>query len=408
MLRTSWDHSFRVDLKHASRRASPLSLLSSFCIGSSLLLLSFFVFTMFVLIFVCLISSGMAAVRVHSVCVNGHRRVYLRSLKRYSISKRNLCYYCGQGRARMRAGGRLGGLASTRAGEYGAGVLSHASRDVGYLFTDYQEMSAARVCFVEVWASAGSRITHAAAVRGCYAVRVCRGEGSGTDVTGLVAGRAHTAYCDLETALGRRALEGMIVALLALPGLRRVVLITSPECKMHCPYQKVTQARLVNYARAGRISRSRLRVLQQAFVLRRRVARSAVVYARFLHSFVDRQCAGIDVVHVHEQPTRSRMSALNTAADDFTRDVWPSALGDAPSVDVAACRVGYGDLDNGRRIGKSWRFQVCGSDALLYGLGEMQCRCSTLHEASDKQGLVSSARYSYKLGTLVVSGCLCR
>ena len=363
---------------------------------------------LFCSVFATLLLTTAAGLSRPRFCPYGHKNRFLKRLGSWTISLRGLCYDCGQG-------GRFGNARGGRHRRQQAVLQAHAgnvARSVRAKYAEYTQQKAKDVLYVEVWADRRSNVSEVAAREGSWVVRVS--EPSDTtpksqQLPTLLRGIACTIWLDLDNAVDKAQLEHWLPMLVQRCAPRRVVMLTSPCCRMHCRMQATNVAQWKQNMTAAAF-KERMAV----FLKHRRAARNAVRFAGRLHSLVDSACTDysaatrqIQCVHLHEQPSTARMARMSARADRLTGNVWPAAwtpLGD--HANVALCAVGYGP-QTWKRFGKQWRFQILGCAPLLAVLRTCQCQCSEPHDACQGTDLKGTAFYSKALAYYVVLGARC-
>lgn len=260
--------------------------------------------------------------------------------------------------------------------------------------------------FIEVWTGHKSNTTRAAAEVGMTSVRVTlptekqqrtTSHHTGFEVPALQLHEVNTWYLNLDTKEGKGALEAAMQEWAHQSRFKRIVLLTSPPCTMH-------GSRVRSQVRKWRRLAPSQRVLKlAAFRCNRVLARNNIYYARRLHRLLDANANDKRVVHVHEQPQKSRMARATYPADDLVNTEWPWAVG-VDTVPVIACATdlfGHG----GKKFGKKYVFEVKGAESLREMLQQLVCVCDMDdHQRCEGKWTAFSGYYTYKLGGIFACG----
>ena len=281
---------------------------------------------LFCIAFAALVVAAWAGLTRPNWCPNGHKNRYLKRLACWTISLRKRCYDCGEQARRANArGGRHHNNRPVKQAHQG-----NVARSVRVHFQEYGELNADTVLYVEVWADRRSNVSCVAAREGSWVLRVSEASALNPktqDMPTLVRGVAITVFLDLDSASDKTLLVSWLPLLIQNSAPERVVLLTSPCCRLHSSLQHTNMAQWKQ-----NLSRAELKVRLARFLTERRAARSAILYAARLHSLVDNTCAQyfgaagvIHCVHLHEQPSTARMAPVGVRADSLTGGVWPAA-----------------------------------------------------------------------------------
>ena len=365
---------------------------------------------MYVFCFVCaaLVVAARAGLTRPDFCPNGHKNRYLKRLACWTISFRKRCYDCGeQARIANALGGRRHNNRKVRQAHRG-----NVARSVRAQFQEYVQLSGHSVLYVEVWADRRSNVSSVAAREGSWVLRVSEASAlhlKTQDMPTLVQGVATTAFLDLDSASEKTLLETWLPLLIQNSAPERVVLLTSPCCRLHSSLQHTNMAQWKQ-----NLPTAELQVRLARFLAERRAARNAIRFAARLHSLVDDTCAecfgasgAVHCVHLHEQPSTARMAPVGVRADCLTGGVWPAAwTQNGDHADVPLCIVGYG-WKTLKRYGKTLRFQTKGCDPLLTVLRKMRCQCTEPHDRCEGRKLSQTGIYSKILAYYLVLGTRC-
>ena len=341
-------------------------------------------------------------------CPNGRKNRYLKRLCCWTISLRKRCYYCGEDARRANAqGGR-----NHNNRKVGQACQGNVARSVRVQYQEYAQLNGDAVLFVEVWADRRSNVSTVAAREGCWVLRVSEASALNPktqNMPTLVQGGTTTVFLDLDSASDKTRLTTWLPLLIRNAAPERVVLLTSPCCRLHSSLQHTNMAQWKQ-----NLSTADLKMRQARFLTERRAARSAILYAARLHSLVDNTCADcfgasgvVHCVHLHEQPSTARMAPVGVRADSLTNGVWPAAwTQDGGHADVQLCTVGYG-WKSQKRFGKALRFQVKGCVPLLTVLRKLRCQCTEPHDPCKGQIVRQTGIYSKTLAYYLVLGSCC-
>ena len=121
------------------------------------------------ILFIALVVSVAAGLVRPRCCAYGHKNRYLKSLGSWTISLRKLCYDCGQG-------GRFGNAQGGRSRNKKLSLQLHAgnvARSIRSKYSDFTQVNAKDVLYVEVWASRRSHVSKVAAREGSWVLRIC-------------------------------------------------------------------------------------------------------------------------------------------------------------------------------------------------------------------------------------------
>ena len=360
------------------------------------------------LAFAALVVAAWAGKARPKACPKGHKNRYLKRIACWTISIRGRCYDCGE---YARRGNALGGQHhnSRRVAQAWQGNIARAARAQ---YGEYTQLRPESVFYVEVWAEGRSNVSSVAAREGSWVVRVSEATVVNPQTLAMPTvcpGVATTIYMDLNSAAAKHRLESWLPLLIRNAAPERVVLLTSPCCRLHSSLQHTNVAQWKQ-----NLSRADLRLRQARFMRERRVARSAILYAGRLHSLVADSCTecfgasgAIHSVHLHEQPSTARMAPVGVRADSVTGGVWPAAWRlNGDHADVPLCVVGYG-WKTQKRYGKSLRFQIKGCAPLLTVLGRMRCQCAEPHDRCEGPETWQTGIYSKTLAYYLVLGSRC-
>ena len=358
--------------------------------------------------FAALVVAAWAGLTRPDFCPNGHKNRYLKRLACWTISFRKRCYDCGEhARCANARGGRQHNSRKVAQAHQG-----NIARSVRAQYQEYAQLNADSVLYVEVWADHRSNVSSVAAREGSWVLRVSEASALNPktqDMPTLVQGDATTVCLDLDSASDKTLLETWLPLLIQNSAPERVVLLTSPCCRLHSRLQHTNMAQWKQ-----NLSTAELKVRQARFLTERRAARSAILYAARLHSLVDNTCAecfgasgGVHCVHLHEQPSTARMAPVGVRADSLTGGVWPAAwTQNGDHADVPLCVVGYG-WKTQKPCGKSLRFQTKGCAPLLTVLHKLRCQCTEPHDRCQGRQLTQTGIYSKTLAYYLVLGARC-
>ena len=359
------------------------------------------------ILFIALVVSVAAGLVRPRCCAYGHKNRYLKSLGSWTISLRKLCYDCGQG-------GRFGNAQGGRSRNKKLSLQLHAgnvARSIRSKYSDFTQLNAEDVLYVEVWASRRSHVSKVAAREGSWVLRICEPSAlvpKTKEKPTLRRGAATTIGLDLDAAADKALLERWLPALIQDCCPERVVILTSPCCRMHSPLQhtNVAQWKL-------NLSTTQCRVRMSIFAKQRRSARTAILFAKRLHRIVENACTDcsgasgcVHCVHLHEQPSTARMAPLGVRADTLVGGVCPAAwtpFGDY--ADVAVCAVEFATTL--KRYGQMLRFQMKGCTPLLSMLRKLKRRCTTADDDFQGSAVKQTAFYSKTLAYHLVIGARC-
>ena len=363
---------------------------------------------LFCFAFAALVVAAWAGLSRPDWCPNGHKNRYLKRLACWTISVRKRCYDCGeQARFANARGGRHHNNRPVTQAHQG-----NVARSVRAHFQDFAELHAESVLYVEVWANRRSNVSSVAAREGSWVLRVSEASALNPktqDRPTLVHGVATTVFLDLDSASDKTLLETWLPLLIQNSAPERVVLLTSPCCRLHSSLQHTNMAQWMQ-----NLSTVEMKVCQARFLTERRAARNAILYAARLHSLVDKTCAQyfkaagvIHCVHLHEQPSTARMAPMGVRADSLTGGVWPAAWRqNGDHADVSLCVVGYG-WKTQKRYGKALRFQIKGCAPLLTMLRNLHCQCTEPHDRCQGRQTKQTGIYSKTLAYYIVIGSRC-
>ena len=362
----------------------------------------------FCCVFAAIVVSAFAGLARPEYCPKGHKNRYLKRIACWTISLRKRCYDCGQ---HARLGNAFGGRRhnSRKVAQAWQGNIARAVRAQ---YEEHAQLKGDAILYVEVWADRRSNVSCVAARERSWVLRVSEASARNprTEVKPtLVRGAATAAFLDLDSAADRKCLEAWLPALIHDSAPERVVLLTSPCCRLHSSLQHTNVAQWKQ-----NLSRADLRLRQARFLTERRVARSAILYAGRLHSLVADSCTecfgasgAIHSVHLHEQPSTARMAPVGVRADSVTGGVWPAAWRlNGDHADVPLCVVGYG-WKTQKRYGKSLRFQIKGCAPLLTVLRKLRCQCTEPHDRCQGGQVRQTGIYSKTLAYYIVIGSRC-
>ena len=128
-----------------------------------------------------------------------------------------------------------------------------------------------------------------------------------------------TIWLDLDAASDKAQLERWLPILVQNCSIERVVVLTSPACRLHSRLQQTNVAQWKQ-----NMSTAKLKVRISTFLKDRRTARSAIRFAGRLHGLVENactECSGasgcVHCVRLHEQPSTARMAPVGVKADSL-------------------------------------------------------------------------------------------
>ena len=183
----------------------------------------------------------------------------------------------------------------------------------------------------------------------------------------------------------------------------RLILVTSPQCTPWCSWQYVNRSILAKIKDVGRKAASLTRA-KTVFAK----GLSDIRFARQLHrSLLRRASPKTQLVSIHEQPNSATMPRVLRHATLWDTDrVWPWAI--SPSSEharVDGCSVGLSSADDDL-MGKSWAFEVRGSQLLFDNLCRLRCGHAVKHARADGARTKATENYPRKLANVLVLGSL--